>query len=215
MVAILLDLDGTLIDSINAVVKSWVRAGNKMGVRLDPNLVREFVGFSPRLRALKYFKREDIAGKFLKMVRDEFSKIWMDEVKSYPYSYTVLKSLRDMKIKTAVISSNFRKTAEHILEHFGFLHFLDAVVCDDEVERGKPAPDIVLEAMKRLKVLPHRCVVVGDTLFDVEAGKRAGARAILVVRKPICLAGSKYIPDYVISSLRDIISVIKNLVKMF
>jgi len=209
MAAVLFDLDGTLINSIHAIVKSWVRAGNKMGVQFDPNLVRGFIGFSPRVHALKYFKREDIAGKFLKIVQDEFSKIWMDEVEPYPDSYTVLKSLRDMKIKTAVISSNFKRTVERILERFDFLHFLDAVVCDDEVERGKPAPDIVLEATKRLKVPPHICIVVGDTLFDVEAGKRAGAHAILVVRKPIYLAKSKYLPNYVIPSLKDIISIIK------
>jgi len=208
-IAILFDLDGTLIDSIQAWVKCWVRAGNKMGKQLDTNSVQEFIGLSPRIHALRYFGREDLAEKFLEFAQDQFSKMWMDEVRSYSDSHEVLKFLKNMKIKTAVISSNFKRTAEHMLQHFGFLYFLDTFVSNDEVERGKPAPDIVLEAMKRLKVSPPRCVVVGDTLFDVEAGKRAGALTVLIVRRPIHLADSKYIPDYVISNLQDVATILK------
>jgi HAD superfamily hydrolase (TIGR01509 family) len=209
MLAVLFDLDGTLINSLDTVVKCWINVGEKMGIKLDPNSVKEFIGYSPRLRVLKYFNREDIAKEFLEAVRNEFSKTWMSEIKPFSDSYEALKSLKGMRIKMGVISSNFKETVERMLEYFGFLKFLNVSVCDDEVENGKPAPDMVLEAMKRLEVSPHECFVVGDTLFDVEAGKRAGALTVLIVRRPIRLADSKYIPDYVISNLQDVATILK------
>jgi len=209
MISVLLDLDGTLIDSIDAVVNCWIRAGKKMGMQLDPNSVRELIGYSPRLHVLKYFNNKDMAKEFLRVVRNEFSKIWMNEVKPFRDSHEALKSLKHMKVKIGVISSNFKETVRCMLEYFGFSDFLDVLICDNDVKNGKPAPDIVLEAMKRLEVSPHECFVVGDTLFDVEAGKRAGALTVLVVRRALHLTGSKYIPDYVISNLQDVATILK------
>ena len=211
--AILFDLDGTLIDSVPTIVKCYIKVGNKMGVKVDAKLAHKIIGGSAEITISRLFKREDIIQECSKMVREEYSKIWKNEVKPYPDVYTTLEIIRRMGIRMAVISSNSRSMIEQVLQHFNFLSFMDTFVSNEEVKQGKPAPDIVLEAMKRLNVPAEKCVVVGDTLFDIESGKRAGTHAILVVRKPICLAQSKYIPDYVISSLRDIISVIKNLVK--
>ncbi len=211
MITILFDFDGTLIDSVSAIVKSWVRAGNMLRVKVDPNLARELIGASPEIIALKLFKREDIAKKALEIVRYEFDRIWRSEVKPYPHAYSVLKSLRKMKIKTAVVSSNFKNTLERMLEHFNFMPFLDVFVSDEEVEKGKPEPDIALEAIKRLRVHADECIVVGDTLFDVEMGKRAGTHTMLIVRRPVFLTGIKYLPDYIIPSLADMTALFRTL----
>ncbi|MCD6484701.1 MAG: HAD family hydrolase [Candidatus Odinarchaeota archaeon] len=210
MIAVLFDLDGTLLDSIDALVKAWIRVGKKLKIDIDPNLVREFIGASREVLTAKILGRADLIQKFSKIFPYEYSKIWRNEVKPYPEAHAVLKTLREMNVKTAIVSSNFRNTLECILNYFNFMPLIDAFVSNDDVEKGKPEPHMALEAIKRLGVHIDKCFVVGDTLFDVEMGKRAGLYSILLVRKPVSLAQSKYLPDYVISSLRDIISVIKN-----
>lgn len=209
MISVLFDVDGTLLDSLDAIAECWVKVGKRMGKQLDLNTVREFIGFSPRLHALKYFEKEDIVKEFLDNLRSELGKIWMDKVKPFPDAHETLSSLKDMGIKIGIVTSHYKRTVEHMLEHFGFLKFLDVLVSDEDVKSGKPAPDIVLEAMRILNISPHECFMVGDTLFDIESGKRAGAFAILIVRRPIRLSGDKYVPDYVISNLQDIITILK------
>jgi HAD superfamily hydrolase (TIGR01509 family) len=209
--AVLFDLDGTLLDSVDALVKSWIKVGEKLKVNIDPNLVREFIGASREAITTHILRRNDLIKKFSEIFPYEYNKIWRSEVKPYPETHTVLKTLRKMDVKTAIVSSNFKDMLECILEYFNFMPLIDAFVSNDDVEKGKPEPHMALEAIKRLGVRADECFVAGDTLFDVEMGKRAGAHAILVVRKPVSLAGSKYLPDYVISSLLDITSIVKNL----
>lgn len=207
---VLFDLDGTLIDSLDAIAKSFVRTGNRLGLNVDPGSVREIIGASGEMVVLRLFNRRSIIKKSLEIFQDEYNKIWRGEIKLYPEVYATLKSLKELKIKMAVVSSTFKNLLKPILEHFNFMPFLDTFIGGDEIKRGKPEPDMALEVMKRLDARADECIVIGDTLFDIEMGKRAGMHTVLVVRRPIFLARSRYLPEYVISNLLDVIGILSN-----
>ncbi len=80
----------------------------------------------------------------------------------------------------AVASSSNRELIDFVLEVSGLAHFFQATVSSEEVPRGKPAPDVYLEAARRLGVDPERCAAVEDSENGIRSAKAAGMRVIAV-----------------------------------
>ncbi len=100
----------------------------------------------------------------------------------FPDAREILKWLKEKGIKIAIATGMSIEPLRLILQTNGLDKLADAVVNGDEVKRSKPAPDIFLEAFKRLKIKPASGLVVGDTENDVLAGKAAGAYSVLIER---------------------------------
>jgi HAD superfamily hydrolase (TIGR01509 family) len=106
---------------------------------------------------------------------------------------------------TAVASSAHPEVIDAALETTGLRDAFRVVVSSDEVERGKPAPDVYLEAARRLAVEPDRCLVVEDSLNGVKAAKAAGMTCVLVPNKTIPPApGAAELADVVLERLADL-----------
>ena len=83
--------------------------------------------------------------------------------------------LRDRDVSVALTTGFDRELTHLLLARVGWTDTLDAVVCDDDVEQGRPAPDLIFEAMRRTKIQDAaRVVAVGDTTADLHAAARAG-----------------------------------------
>jgi HAD superfamily hydrolase (TIGR01509 family) len=105
----------------------------------------------------------------------------------------------------AVASSAHRQVIDATLEATGLAGLFRVVVSSDEVERGKPAPDVYLEAARRLGVEPDACLVVEDSLNGVKAAKAAGMTCVLVPNKTIPPApGAAELADVVLERLTDL-----------
>jgi HAD superfamily hydrolase (TIGR01509 family) len=92
----------------------------------------------------------------------------------------LIESLRESGIKTALASSSPKHLVDLVMDKFGIAGLFDLILSGDEVERGKPAPDIYLGAAKKLGVTPENCVVVEDAPSGVAAAKAAGMRCLAV-----------------------------------
>jgi HAD superfamily hydrolase (TIGR01509 family) len=118
----------------------------------------------------------------------EYRKYYMahhlERTSMYPSTRVLLTRLKERGQKLGIITGKYREPVVDALDHFGISGFFDAVVTGYEVKNHKPAPDIVLEAAKRLGVSPKECVVVGDSPLDVEAGRRAGSLTVAVLSDP-------------------------------
>src|SRR5262249_3652094 len=100
----------------------------------------------------------------------------------FPDAIATVNQLRSERVAIAVASSSVRERLDHTLAGAG-LEF-DVTIAGDEVEHGKPAPDMFLEAAKRLNVAPECCVVVEDSAPGVAAGRAAGMATLAVCRIP-------------------------------
>jgi HAD superfamily hydrolase (TIGR01509 family) len=105
----------------------------------------------------------------------------------------------------ALASSSHPRVIEAALEGTGLRDAFRAVVSSDEVEHGKPAPDVFLEAARRLGVEPSETLVVEDSLNGLKAGHAAGMTTVLVPNRSVPpAAGSEEVADVVLDRLADL-----------
>ena len=84
-------------------------------------------------------------------------------------------------LSMGVISARDRRTTLHFLEHFDLMPYFDVIVTAQTCIHTKPFPDPVIYAVEKLGLRPDACVMIGDTIVDVRAGKAAGAQTIAVL----------------------------------
>ena len=105
----------------------------------------------------------------------------------------------------AVASSAHREVIDAALQSVGLSDHLPVIVSSDEVEHGKPEPDVYLEAARRLGVAPEQCLVVEDSYNGVRSGRAAGMTVVLVPNRSIPPAeGTHELADVVLDSLADL-----------
>ncbi len=181
MKAAVFDMDGVLVDSeaVNvAVLAEYLR---DRGIAVPDQVIWEHIGapghlFWERVEKLNPGLDAKAAMEGYQARRRARGIAYREIL--YPTVKGLLKRLRRTGWRVGLASSTARETVEEILRQCGLSDCFDAVVCGDEVERGKPEPDFFLRAADQLDVRPGRCVVIEDSRRGVLAGKRAGMKVI-------------------------------------
>jgi HAD superfamily hydrolase (TIGR01509 family) len=123
----------------------------------------------------------------------------------FPSAKTTLEQLRKMRLHLGVATSSVSASARPFLERTGIRSFFDVILTGDEVQRGKPDPDIYLEIAKRLGMPAETCLVIEDALAGVAAAKAARMR-VAAIPDTRFVDPRKYEKeaDYVMGSLLEI-----------
>jgi mannitol-1-/sugar-/sorbitol-6-phosphatase len=173
---VLLDLDGTLVDSIAAVERSWVRWCREYGV--DPARLRGLHGVTAAGVIASVLPEPQRAAALARIIAIEEADI--DGIVVLPGAEQLLRGLSDARAPTAIVTSGTRGLAEARLAVTA-LPRPPVVVTASDVERGKPFPDPWLLAARRLGVDPGACLVVEDSVPGLRAARAAGCRALVAV----------------------------------
>src|SRR5690349_20550687 len=104
------------------------------------------------------------------------TEFFANRVGLFPCAKATLAQLIDMKLPLAIATSSVSASAHPFLDRTGIRNLFDVVVTGDEVQRGKPHPDIYLRTSKKLGILPEACLVIEDALAGVAAAKAAKMR---------------------------------------
>ncbi len=165
MKAVIFDMDGTLIK--NPVPFSEMRE------RIARRLNMPVESLQPLYESLLKLKNPDVMD-ILKEEEIERAK------KSYPVDglRNVLKYLRKMGIKIAIVTRNCREAVDVALG--SYLKFFDLIITRDDTKLPKPAPDPILLIIKHFGISPSEAIVVGDYDYDIEAGRRAGCITVRI-----------------------------------
>ncbi|OZI62733.1 phosphoglycolate phosphatase [Bordetella genomosp. 11] len=187
--AALLDLDGTLLDS----VPDLATAANAMRMELGMPPLREdviatFVGKGvDRLvqRTLAGAQEHgDLDPDLYARARTSFSRHYHlvngDKAVIFDGVLDGLKTMRDQGLKMAVVTNKPTEFTMPLLQRTGLAGFFAAVVCGDTCARKKPDPQPMLHACSLLGVSPERAVTIGDSINDSQAGRDAGTRVLVV-----------------------------------
>lgn len=180
------DLDGTLLDTLgdlSASVNYAMRACDLPEHSVDD--VRRFVGNGVRLlmeRAVPGGATNPLFGKALDSFRSHYLQHSLDTTRPYDGIPEMLAELKAQGCLTAVVSNKFCTATENLCRHF-FQETIGVAIGENEAAgmRKKPAPDTVLEALRRLGADKERAVYVGDSEVDVETARNAGLPCISVL----------------------------------
>jgi HAD superfamily hydrolase (TIGR01509 family) len=180
--AFLFDLDGTLVDSVYQHVLAWREALERSGTRLSVWRIHRRIGMSGGLlvNALLRETGREIAGdeaeRLQKYHAEAFVK-YAAQVRPLPGAVELLAELSRLGVPHAIATSGRIESARLSLAMLGVSPDL-AVITRDEVRYAKPDPDLFLAAARRLGVSIENSVVVGDSVWDLLAARRARALSV-------------------------------------
>ena len=184
--AFVFDLDGTLVDSVYQHVMAWQRALDEVGIGLAVWRIHRRIGMSGGL-LMQAVLRE--AGRGLsKDLIDEAKSLHgryyaesLPSIRLLPGTTELLQALDKLEIRWAIATSGQPEDAQPVLQLLG--RDLDSVVVIDgaQVPFAKPDPHLFLAAISRLDVDPHDALIVGDSVWDMLAARRAGALGVGVL----------------------------------
>jgi pyrophosphatase PpaX len=186
---ILFDLDGTLVDSVELILRSKQHAFESRGLPAPTD--REWLkwlGTPLRNTFARYTDDADEVERFITAYRT-FQLAHHDALlRPYPGVAEAVRDLHAAGHPLGIVTSKSVELSERGLSRVGLLDFMDTIVGADSTRRHKPDPEPVRVALERLKATPDRAVFVGDSVHDMHAGNAAGVGTVAALWGPFSRA---------------------------
>ena len=179
--AVILDMDGTLLDSNEAHVKAWVEALREHGREVSEQDIWPWVGMGGDnlLPAAVKISKESEEGKRIAESRGRiFKSRFLPHLKPFPDVRPLLERMKRDGLKLVVATSSPQDEVEKAVGIIGARDLLEAVTSAGDTARSKPDPDVVHAALDRVGVPAGEAVMLGDTPYDVQAAGKAGVPVI-------------------------------------
>jgi HAD superfamily hydrolase (TIGR01509 family) len=180
---VLLDVDGTLLDSNDAHAEAFVQALAENGYSVPFTRIRRLIGMGgdKLLQEAAGLEEDDPAARRITGRHGEiFKEQYLPHLKPFPRVRELLTRMRESGLKLVAASSAKKEELGALLQAAGAEDLLDGQTSSTDVENSKPDPDIVRAALEKVGCPAAQVVMVGDTPYDVEAALRAGVAAIAV-----------------------------------
>ena len=202
---ILLDMDGTILDTKDAYIEAAKITFQTMGQTPPENAVALEI---PKRIEQKQPLSDIVKGepqKFLDVYLKTFYAIVLDKTKPIPHATDALEELsRKAKLALITMRSVPKETLMEELRRFNMDQYFSHVVTALDTHKPKPSPEALIKAVRAMDVQMCDCVIVGDSVIDVQAGKAAGIKTVSV------LSGlysheelSKANPNYIINDISE------------
>ena len=182
--AVVFDCDGVLVDSEPIADEVWALVLAEAGYTMTPEDAVACLGTSEPTTYAYYAERADVLPyeEHMAAIDEIRVPVYEERLEAFPDAFDTVQSLAAQGIPMAVASSSRRPDLDSKLALTGLDRYFDAFVGGDEVEHGKPAPDVYLEAARRLGVPPADCVAIEDAEHGATAAVAAGMRAVMIKR---------------------------------
>ncbi|GGO24570.1 HAD family hydrolase [Deinococcus humi] len=179
--AVILDLDGTLVDSNDAHARAWLHAFADEGFHLGFDEVRTLIGMGsdqlvPRLTGVQpdseQYERLSNAWK------DHFQRGELPTIRAQPGARELVEELRRRDVDVIIGTSGDESVVEALLMRADVADLVPQRTTASDVEESKPAPDIVKAALKKLGRKADEVLMLGDTPYDIEAAGKSGVDTV-------------------------------------
>jgi HAD superfamily hydrolase (TIGR01549 family) len=180
--AFLFDLDGTLVDSVYQHVLAWREAIASLGIQLAVWTIHRRIGMSGGLMANALLREtghvvtQEEAARMQRVHAEAYARM-ADQVLPLPGAHDLLEHLTEIGVPWAIATSGKLESARRVLDKLRVGPAIP-IVTRDQVDHAKPDPDLFLAAAERLAVPIADCVVVGDSIWDLLAARRARALGV-------------------------------------
>lgn len=182
MEAFIFDMDGVIIDSEPLHFEVDIHTMNHFGIEITQKDLERFVGMTnPEMWDIitrEYQMRQSVSEIIEYQLALKIEKLRSLDIGPIDGIVNLISELNRFGIPMALASSSPRAFIMAVLQKFGIVGEFARIVSGEEVNKGKPAPDVYLEAAKLLGVRPGNCVVLEDSMHGVAAAKAAGMKCI-------------------------------------
>jgi pyrophosphatase PpaX len=208
LTTLLFDLDGTLINTNELIVSSFLHTLNHYYPNqykredvypfLGPPLAETFEKINPE-------RAEEMILRYRKFNVENHDLL----VTEFNGVYEVIRTLKENQFQLAIVSTKMRDLIIRGLKLTRLEPFFDTIVSLDDVNHAKPHPEPILKALERLGAKPEEAMMIGDNYHDIQGGKNAGT---LTAGVSWSLKGKEYLmayhPDYMLDSMFDLLPIV-------
>jgi HAD superfamily hydrolase (TIGR01549 family) len=178
---ILLDIDGTIVDSNDAHARAWVDALASRGFGVSFGQVRPLIGMGgdKLLRAVAGLDSESAEGKAISSERQElFRTKYLPALQPTPGARQLIEWLKQHDVTVGIATSAKADEVNGLLRAATVADLIDYTTSSDDAEESKPDPDIVVAALRRIGTPAATAIMIGDTPYDIEAARGASVDTI-------------------------------------
>lgn len=178
---VILDVDGTLVDSNDTHARSWVEAMAENGYHVPYEKVRPLIGMGGDkvLPATIGIQKDSPQGKKISQRRAEiFKERYLPAVQAFPQARELLQRMRASGLKLAVASSAQPDELKALLRIVGASDLIEEESSSKDAQSSKPDPDIVHVTLQRIGFPADQVIMLGDTPYDIEAAQKVGVGTI-------------------------------------
>ncbi|MGE5619608.1 MAG: HAD-IA family hydrolase [Sphingomonadaceae bacterium] len=211
---LLFDLDGTLIDTTDLILSCYRNSVSRL-VENPPTDAEILKGFGRPLRDQLWRLYPELRHRI-----DEMFVLWRNVqeelhdslIKPFPGTVEVLVELKRRGYPMGVVTSKERNTALRGMGLYGLQQLVEPLVCVDDTTNHKPHPEPILRGIELLGARPEETLYVGDSLFDMKAGREAGTKVAAALwgpfpKEPLL----EYKPDFALRSIRELLDLCPDL----
>jgi len=203
----LFDVDGTLIDTAELIFKCFEYSCRK---HANITVTREIV--FPKIGLPFASQLESYIGNISDTLIEEIyishmkyqNQIFKDFLKPFDGIHSLLERLISQNKKIGVVTSRKRESLYRYLEETSLIKFFKCIVTPEDTSLHKPFPEPILEAIKQLDAEAKSTVYIGDSVYDIESGHRAGCDTIFVAWSLVNSSCCHIAPTYVVNNASEI-----------
>ena len=211
MKTIILDFDGTLGDTRQCIVSTIQLALTRMGLpEAEEKEIIKLIGLPliEMFRILTDLEGADL-DEITKIYRDNFNDFAFGNVRSFPHVRETIQQLFEKGYTLTIATSRGRQSLAMLMDQLQIHPYITTFMCDQDVTEKKPAPEMVIKILEQTSSQPDETIVVGDTVYDIEMGQRAGCRTCGVTygnnsREQLQQQGA----DNIIDDFRELLNII-------
>ena len=204
--AVIFDLDGLMVDTEPMARRSWEMVIADFGQHLDEPTFQQMIGLRRMDSAILVLEKLDLdltPDELLERKEIYLVELLANGTPTMPGLRRLVEELKQRNLPWAVATSSSMSYAELILKNLGLIADCQAISSGDEVQYGKPAPDVYLLAAKRLAVSPESCLALEDSIPGVKAAVTAGMLTVAVPNSHT-EEDDFGLADYVLPSLNEV-----------
>jgi len=182
--AVIFDMDGVIIENSEYHKRAWDKFAEKYGKELTEEERKYHIYGTTNKTALKYILKRELTSGELNMYGAEkeeiYREIYRPYIKTTDNLIDFLDMLRGNNIDIGIATSAGKENVDFIMNNLGIQWYFKKIIDADQIEKGKPNPEIYLKAAEELGYIPAKCIAIEDTVSGIIAGKNAGMKVIAI-----------------------------------
>jgi beta-phosphoglucomutase family hydrolase len=182
--AFIFDMDGTLVDNMRFHSQAWVAFFENLGIHLEADEFQRRTAGKTNPEILRKFTGRNLTDEEIQVLSDQKENFYRDLYRPYLKATAgllpFLEKARELNISLGLATAAGKENIAFVLQGLKLEDFFSAIVGAEDIQKGKPDPEIFIKSANKLQVTPENCIVFEDSLFGIEAAQRAGMRAVFI-----------------------------------